>query len=253
MGLESVLGDLVRVEQSVLQVLVDLVSSLLGLLVLSLLLESGGLVLVFLFLLGLDESLSLFLIGVQSLHDGLVLQRVLLVLVMDDLVLSDGSELGLNQVGVDHSGQVSASHGGSVESVSLLLLGRNSLGSEDLIDLLESILGPDDKSSELTSRGELEEVESGDVASLEARQVSGCLLHLQVLVSVHNQRTLLQNISAISCLSLSRSDFLELSDLSEIVEETQLVKVVSEVLGGFNVEGVDDVGDLRDVRDSVSS
>ena len=29
--------------------------------------------------------------------------------------------------------------------------------------------------------------------------------------------------------------------------------MVSEVLGGFNVEGVDDIGDLRDVRDSVSS
>jgi len=72
---------------------------------------------------------------------------------------SNGSSLGgslssdntLDFIRVDDSTDISVGHERSRELVSLL--GRRALvGSVDLIELLESILGPDDKSSEMASR-----------------------------------------------------------------------------------------------------
>jgi hypothetical protein len=73
---------------------------------------------------------------------------------------SNFSKLGLNLVGVDDSGEISAGHEISVEGVSGLLDGVSEVGSEKKVESLESRSGENNKSSEVTSWGELDDVKS---------------------------------------------------------------------------------------------
>jgi len=194
---ENILSLLEGIHKSVLELGPLLVSGSLGiLLVLGLLgLEGGGsLGLSVLLLLGEDLGL---LLGerIELVHNGFVVKRVLLGLVVDSDVLSDFSELGLDLVGVDDSSDVSASHHGSVELVSGLLLGVGGVSSEDVVESLESILGEDKESSEVSTRGELEDVKSGDVAGVDTGEVSSGLLNGNGLISVNDERSLSHDIS----------------------------------------------------------
>jgi hypothetical protein len=70
----------------------------------------------------------------------------------------------LNLIGVDDSGEISTVHDTSVESVVALLLGSSGMASEDVVESLESILGEDNESTEVSTWGKLEDVESVHVA-----------------------------------------------------------------------------------------
>ena len=99
-----------------------------------------------------------------SLHESLVLKRVLLALGGNVGVDALHAELGLDLVGVDDSGEVSAGHHVSAELESTLLDTSLSVGTEDVVEGLEGVLGEDNKSTEVTTWGELEEIQAGDVA-----------------------------------------------------------------------------------------
>lgn len=105
-----------------------------------------------LFLLELS-SLSGGFEGVESLHLTLVLQGVLLGSVVDDFVGLYLSQLRLNLIGVDDSGEISASHHVSVEDVATLFNASSSVVSEDGVKSLEGVLGPDNESAEVTTWG----------------------------------------------------------------------------------------------------
>lgn len=159
---ENVLGSSVRSFELSLESLVLLGSSSLlgssGLGSLGLDGSSSGVV-----SLGLSLLVELGSLGsewVQSVHDGLVVEWVLLGLVMNSHGSSNFSKLGLNLVGVDDSGEISAGHEISVEGVSGLLDGVSEVGSEKKVESLESRSGENNKSSEVTSWGELDDVKS---------------------------------------------------------------------------------------------
>ena len=97
-------------------------------------------------------------------------------------------------------------------------------GSEDAVKGLESILGEDDKSSEVTTWGELKDVKSVDVASIDTWEVSGGLLHTGVLISVDNKWTLSHDVSGVSVFSSTLSDLLGLSNLSEIITSSEVLE-----------------------------
>ena len=121
--------------------------------------------------LGLEFSL-LVSEWVDSLHLGSVGEWILLLVVID-LGVSDLSELGLDLIRVDDSGKIGASHHSSSEVVSRLLDSSMSEASEDVVKLLEGILGEDKESSEMSTWGELEDVESADVASVNTWEIPG--------------------------------------------------------------------------------
>lgn len=133
--------------------------------------------------------------GIESVHDGFVGKRVLLSLVVSSHVLSDASQLGLNLVRVDDSSDVSTSHKRSVQLVTILLKRISLVSPEDVVESLECILGEDQESAEVSSGGELENVESSDVASVDSRQVSSCLLDGLRLISINDKRALSHHIS----------------------------------------------------------
>merc|ERR1719361_796127 len=104
---------------------------------------------------------------VEDLHHGLVLERVLLALGGEVGVGLHGTELALDLIRVDDASEVGAAHHVAAKLEASLSDGALTVGAEDVVELLESILGEDDKSANVTTRGELEEVQSGDVAGVD--------------------------------------------------------------------------------------
>lgn len=202
----------------------------------------------------LGSLLSLDLaVGVKSLHESSVLERILVVLIVSADGSSDLTELGLNLIGVDDSSQIGASHHGSVELVAVLLNTLLSVGTEDLVEGLESILGEDDETTEVTTGGELEEVESVDGADIDTSKVSGSSSEGGVLITVDDKRTLSHNEAGVSHLTGTASGGLGFANSLEVLLGTKLVQSLEQVLGSLNVEGVNNERKLRDVHNSVTS
>ena len=172
---------------------------------------------------------------------------------MSSNALSNLSQLGLNLIGVNDSGDISAVHHWSIQSVSLLLLGDVGWGSEDRVEGLESVLGEDDESSEVTSWSELEDIESIHVASVNTWQVSGGLLHTEGVVSVDEEWTLSHDVSRVSVFSSSLSDLLGLSDLGDIVTSSEVLEGLEDGLGVWKSKVVNDKWELWDSIDVMTS
>lgn len=219
------------------------------------LLLSPGLASLFVFSLELSET-SLFLgEGVQFLHHGSVLKRVLLGLVMDTarFVGADFAENLLDLFGVDNTGNILAGERVAGQLVSSLLNTLNTVGAENVIEGLESILGEDDKSSEVTTRGELEEVEAVNVAGVNSTEVASGTLDGGVVVSVDNKRSLSESEAGGSEFTNTSAGVLVSADSSEIILGTELVEGGEEGLGVVKVQVVDDEREFRDVLNEVTT
>ena len=192
-------------------------------------------------------------VGVELLHKSTVLEGVLLGLVVETGGSSHISEFGLNGVRVDNSGEVSASEHVAVELVSSLLNTLDSVGTEDVVEAFESFLGEDDESSEVTTRGELEEVESVHIAGVNTGEVAGSSLEEGVLVSVDKEGSLLDLEASVSEFTDTVSGALAEAGAVEIIIDIEVVKDGEEGLGALNVEGVEDKGELGDGVNSVTS
>ena len=258
-GLDFVEDNLVSVSEGLLESLVEssLAGSSLGLLGTTLL---GSLLLNSSSASSLASGNSLLFGGasglgvrVESLHSGLVLKRVLLALGGDVGVDTLHAELGLDLIGVDDSSEVSARHHVSSELESTLLDTSLSVGTEDVIELLEGILGEDDKSSKMTTRGELEEIQSGDVASVDAGKISGGRLDLAVLVTVDDQRSLAEGETRVSHLALASAGSLGGADTGEVTSTTNVVEALEESSSLLLVEAVDDERKLGHIIDLMTT
>lgn len=256
LGGDDGLGILEAVLETLLKRLVGLVAARL-LLVLLFGLESGGSASCPLRLGGLDKLGSLLGEGVDLVHGGGVLERVLLGLVVDADVALDTLQLSLDGVGVDDGGEVGASHDGPVELVAALL-GRF-LGevTEDAVELLEGRLGEDEEASEMTARGELEDVQAVDVADIDAVDVTGGegqAFIIGVIIVVDDERALGSNIAGVSVLALASAHGLRLLDLFELGADAELGEELKHLLGLLLVlQTVDDERQLSDLLDSVAS
>lgn len=140
--------------------------------------------------------------------------------------------------------------------ISLLLLCSALVCSVEAVQSLKCISGPDDESSQMASRGEFEEVQSGDVDEVHSRQVSEGFHHRGILLKIDDQRSSLLDVSSVSGLSLSWSDVSRFLDSFNIVESIDGLEECGGS-GGFidGVDGlvVDDQRNLGDVFNSVSS
>lgn len=157
--------------------------------------------------LSLGKNFSL-LLGewVQFVHHGLVGQWVLLGLVVESDRGGDISQFRLNLIGVDDSGKIGTGHNVSVELVSGLLEGTVFVGTEDGVKSLEGILGENKESSKMSTWGELEDVKSLNVASINTWEVLGHSLNSLGFVSVDDQRSLTHDVSGVSVFTSSGSD-----------------------------------------------
>lgn len=127
------------------------------------------------------------------------------------------------------------------------------MGSEDGVKGGEGILGEDNESSHVSTWGQLEEVESLDVADINTWEVSSNLSHLLVFFTEDNEWTLLEDVLGVSVLSFSSSLLSFLSHSLEIGTSSQVLEGGEESLGGINVEVVGNEWELWDILDSVTS
>jgi len=164
-------------------------------------------------------------VGVQSIHEFSVLERVFLLDFVTNNVFGGSSDDVLNFVRVDDSGEVSVLHGVSLQLVSRFLDSSFSVRSEKSVKGREGRLGPNAESSDLTSRGELFEGESINVGNFNTGDISEGLDEFDVLVGVHNKGSFLHSVSSVSHLSFTSSqrfgvdNFLDIFVASESLQE----------------------------------
>jgi hypothetical protein len=191
--------------------------------------------------------------GVKSVHENAIGKRVLLGATLNSGRDLGSAELGLDLVGVDDSGEVSAVHDVAVEDIATLFDVSSAVVAEDTVECLEGILGPDDEATEVTTRGELEEVKSVNVDEVNTGEVSGGSLDALVLLTVDDQGASAENVSGVSQLTVASSDFLGISGSLDVFTSTNVLEGGEEGLGGVNVEGVNNEGKLGDIQDFVTS
>lgn len=133
-------------------------------------------------------------------------------------------------------------------------------GAVDLIKGLESSRGPDDESAEVTTRGELEEVEGGDGGGLDAGDVaeSGDELLAVGLGIVDDERATALAVAAATELALTGAELLGalgLLDISTGTNSLQETESGGSLGDGSSLEdgGVDNEGNLRDSGDLVAT
>jgi len=192
-------------------------------------------------------------VRVDDLHSSLVLQGVLSAGALLEVSLFDSTELCLNLVRVDNSGEISAGHHGSIKLVAALLNSFLSVGTKDVVEALESISSEDNESTEVTTGGELEEVKSVNVADINAGKVAGGSLEVGVLVTVDNKGSLGHLEAGVSLLVGTSTGGLGGTDASHIIGSTDLIESSEESLGGVNVKGVNDKGEFGNGLDVVTS
>jgi len=192
--------------------------------------------------------------GVQFVHESLVGQSIGLGGLLGDGMLGfQVSKSSLNLIGVDDSGEISALHDSSVESVSLLLGGGIDEIAKDGVESGEGGFSVDNKSAEVTSRGELQNVESVDVANINTGDVSSGLGNVVIIIAINEEGTLSHDISRVSVFANTGSDFLGGSDLVEIIRDTELIEDLEEIGGLLLVEAIDNHGELSNILDRVST
>jgi len=236
--------------------------------------ELSGLAFSLLFLgkgsLGLKSFLSLLVVlfvgGLFNLVKGLgVWVELFKSLSVGEWVLSSSgdwsgivslwSDDALDFVGVDDLSDIRVGDQMSLEVVSRLALGGNSVGTENLVEGLESGLSPDDESADLTTWGELSEVKSSDINDFNTRDVSDGLGELSAFTVVNKEWTLSDLVVVASGFSNTRSGGLGVNDLFDVVVNTNSLQEGNSFLGLFNTFElvVNNQWDQWSLFDSVSS
>lgn len=207
----------------------------------------------------LRESSS---VGVETEHDLLVAERVLL---LDNTALGAGLTLGsvedgLDLGGVDETGEISVGDDVLGQEVVLLQSSGGRGGAIDLVEGLEGGGGPDDEATEVTTRGELEEVEREDRGGLNTGDVAEStdkLLAIDVGV-VDDQRATALAETTVPHLTLTGAHLAGLLNLDKLGSGTQSLE---EGNGGLGLGerstleglGVNDQRNLRDALDTVTT
>jgi len=115
------------------------------------------------------------------------------------LDIDEGADL------VDDRGDVGVVHHGDRRAIAVLQDGVFLEGAEDLIQLLESTLSPDDKAAKVTTRSKLEQVQAGHRAKLNTGDVAEGAGDALVVVE-DDQRAAALHIAAIAHLALAGAD-----------------------------------------------
>ena len=107
----------------------------------------------------------------------------------------------------------------------------------------------------MTTWGQLEDVQSVDIASLNSWQVSGSLFDSLGSIGVDDEWTLSHHVSGVSVFTNTGSDFLRFFDFQEIICDTKFVQSSKELAGGILLgnTGVNNKWELWDSVDVVSS
>lgn len=201
-------------------------------------------------------------VRVEAEQNLLVLEGVLL---LDTSALGEGSTLGgvedaLDLGAVDQTGEVGVGNNVGGNQEVLLQLGGLGGGAVDVVEGLEGSRGPDDEATEVTTRGELEEVQGVDIAGLDTGHVAEALDELLAVGGgvVDDQGTAALAVAAATELALTGAELLGVLGLEDIGGGTdggQELESSGSLGSSSTLEdgGVDNQGDLGDLGDLVTT
>lgn len=208
------------------------------------------------FLVGFTGSLTNeSCVGVKLVKSFSVVKGVVLVGSVKNSVLFAGSNGTLNLIGVNNSGDIGVSNLTVRKTVSLLLGRSLSPSSENIVQLLEGSLSPDDESSDVSSWGKLEEIKSADMSNFNSGNVSKSFNEGNISTTVDNQRSSSGSVSSVSELSFSSSNFNGVDNLLNISPGSSISKELNGFFGSFNLLNLvaNNEGKFGNVINSVSS
>jgi len=162
-------------------------------------------------------------IWVETLHDTSILERILLKNASDMARFLGSTENTLDLIALEESGQISVGHLGHGKIVMALLSGLTLPGTVDLVQLLESRLSPDTEATNVTTRGNLQEIEARHIEKCDAWDVTEGLTDTIILV-VDDHGTTTLDSSAVTHLTLSGSESLAGLNLFNICPCLQFLK-----------------------------
>lgn len=159
----------------------------------------------------------------------------------------------LHFVAIDEAGQIRVGHDVTGQFVALLNCGCGFCGAKNIIQTGESGLGPDDEATEVTSWGQLQQVETihrGDFDPGNVTESAGDLGS----ATINDQGTAASDVSSVTHLALTAAEVFGGTGLFNIVNGADLGEKLD---GGFGLGDafcsiVDDKRDFRDVFDAVS-
>jgi len=196
-------------------------------------------------------------VWVESQSELGVGQRVLSVGVDRGKLVVLQSQDALDLIRVNDSAEIGVGDKRSGELVVVLVGGLLGVCSVDLVEAGESILGPDAETTNVTSGGQLEEVELCDIDALDSWNVSEGSPQSDTLGGgVDQQGSSSLCVTSVSGLSVSGADVARLGSLVDVIVGVDGLEEGSGVLClGDVVEGlaVNDEGDLSNAGDAVTS
>jgi hypothetical protein len=158
----------------------------------------------------------------------------------------------LNGIRVDDSGEIHHGHAVAVKLVAGLLNTAFTVGTENLVEALESISSVDNEATEVTSGSELEQVKAVNIAGVDTGQVLGSALNLVVLITVDDKGTTGVGETRSSHLTSTATVMLQ-GGFSEGSGGTNSFERLKESLGSVNVEAVNNKGQFGDGVNVVST
>jgi hypothetical protein len=186
--------------------------------------NGGGLLLLDLFnltssnLFSLDEFSTTedLSVRVETVHDTLVLERVLLLSEGTLVVLvTGGTDNRLNFIRVDETSDIRVGHDVSGQDVVLLQGSGSFVGTVEFIKETNSRLSPDDETTEVTTGSELKEVKTTNVNKFKTGQVTESLDETVVFV-VDDKRTTSLLVTTVTELTLTGTELARVGDLDDI-------------------------------------
>jgi hypothetical protein len=169
-------------------------------------------------LLGLDELSTTedLSVRVKTVHDTLVLKRVLLLSVRTLVVLVTGrADNRLDFIRVDETSDIRVGHDVSRQDIILLQGSGSLIGTIELIQKSNSGLSPDDETTEMSTRSQLQEVKTTNVNKFKTGQVTESLDETVVFV-VDNERTTTLSVTTVTELTLTGTELARVGDLDDI-------------------------------------
>ena len=194
-------------------------------------------------------------VGVETEEDSLVVERVLLLSPGALLnLLASRADDGLDLVAVDQTGDVRVADLSGGEDVVFLEDRGLVEGAEDIVAEGEGALGPDDESAEMSTRGELEEVEATNVDKLNTGEVAERFDDTVVLV-VDNKRTTALTVATVPELAVASTELAGVGDLDDIGVGLQGLEESDSLLGLLERLDIrrDDERNLLDLLDAVAT
>jgi hypothetical protein len=194
-------------------------------------------------------------VGVETVHDTSVLERVLLLgegSLVVLVALSTGD--GLDFIRVDETSDIRVGDDVGGKNVVLLEGSGGVVGTIELVKKSESTGGPDDETTDVTTGSKLKQVQVADVDSLNTGKVAESLGDTVVL-TIDNERSTTLAVTTVTDLTNTSTELARVRNLNDISVGVEGLKKSNSFLGlGESLDLIsDNKGNFLNLLDAMTA